>query len=284
MKTFLRRLARRFGLELVHHDSDGVLRVLLEAQAELRLCPDKLLRWDHLLPRIASLGHLRSQLRRHTIDLVIDVGANRGQFALDVRRAGYGGEILSFEPLAAHQSELAQLAAQDGYWKIIPCALGIASAELDLHVYHDDSFSSLHRSNATAQKSFGHMVRLDHVERVPVRTLDAVCAELGIDTQKRVLLKSDTQGHDGDVLRGASRVLEQTQVVLTEANLVPIYDNATRIEELETLLLPRGFVRAGQFPISYNPVSHELMELDCFFARPTSAGASPAHAGSTTSR
>ncbi len=50
------------------------------------------------------------------IDLVIDVGVNRGQFGLEIRRAGYGGRIVSIEPLIEPHRHLSRLAANDGRW------------------------------------------------------------------------------------------------------------------------------------------------------------------------
>ncbi|QYM80495.1 FkbM family methyltransferase [Horticoccus luteus] len=270
MKRFLRLLARRFGYEFLHRTDDAVLQSLLDAYNDLRLSPRDLLRWDHRLAHLASLSHLRSQLHLHAIDLLIDVGANRGQFALDARRAGYTGEMLSFEPLAAHQAHLSNLAARDGRWRIFPCGLGATAAELDLHVYHDDTFSSVLTVNPSAQNNFGHLVALERVERISIRTLDEILAEREIGPARRIFLKTDTQGYDADVLAGAADTLRQTLAVLTEATVAPLYDGSSRLEEINALLLPLGFARAGLFPIGYAPETHTLIELDCFFCRPAS--------------
>ena len=263
-------MARRFGYEILHHTDDPVLQSLHAAYNELRLNPDNLLRWDHALPHIASLGHLRSLLRLHCIDLVIDVGANRGQFALDVRRAGYTGEIISFEPLRAHQAQLTHLAEMDGRWKIVPCGLGSSNTEVDLNVYQDDTFSSVLAVNASARRNFGQLVALEHVERIAVRRLDEVCAELAIATSRKIFLKTDTQGYDAAVLAGATHTLRQTLAVLTEAAVAPLYDGASRLDDINSLLMTLGFERAGLFPIGYAPQTHTLIELDCFYTRPIS--------------
>ena len=41
-------------------------------------------------------------LRAFDIDLVIDIGANEGQFANVLRAGGYLGRIVFFEPLSYH--------------------------------------------------------------------------------------------------------------------------------------------------------------------------------------
>ena len=272
MKTLARSLIRRTGFELLRRSDDPILRSLLDTHNDLRLHPGDLTHWSRVLPRLASLSHLRESLRAGAFDLLLDVGANRGQFALDARRVGYTGEIISFEPLSAHQAGLRALAESDGRWRIFPIALGGAAAELALNVYRDDTFSSLHAVNVSASQNFGSLVALDHVERVPVRTLDDVVAELALPPSCRIFLKTDTQGHDGAVLAGATRTLQQVHVVLTEATVAPLYDGASTLEEINARLLPLGFVRSGIFPIGYSPGTLKLLELDCFFVRPETAG------------
>lgn len=159
---------------------------------------------------------------------------------------------------------------RDGRWRIFSCGLGVTAAELDLHVYHDDTFSSVLTVNASAQNNFGHLVALQRVERISIRTLDEILAELEIGPARRIFLKTDTQGYDAAVLAGATDTLRQTLAVLTEATVAPLYDGSSRLEEINALLLPLGFARAGLFPIGYAPETHTLIELDCFFCRPAS--------------
>ena len=60
----------------------------------------------------AGARHARL-LRSKAINLIFDVGANAGQYAQEVRREGYGGNIVSFEPLPEAFSTLARLSARD---------------------------------------------------------------------------------------------------------------------------------------------------------------------------
>jgi hypothetical protein len=41
---------------------------------------------------------LKQVLDKGEVNCVLDVGANRGQFASILRKIGYGGQIISFEP------------------------------------------------------------------------------------------------------------------------------------------------------------------------------------------
>jgi len=63
------------------------------------------------------------QLESRQVNVVLDVGANSGQYATDLRRAAYKGRIVSFEPLSGPFSLLERSAARDPLWNCRQCAL-----------------------------------------------------------------------------------------------------------------------------------------------------------------
>lgn len=266
MKQFIRGLLRRGGFELLHHTDDPVLAEMRRLHESLRLQPDPL-HWDDILPQPAAQAHLRNLVQLHRIDLVLDVGANRGQFARHVRRLGFQGRIVSFEPQSSLQGQLKAEASRDPDWMIVPCALGATAGTLRLQVFRNDTFSSLHPMNALGRERFAELVAEEKTEQVAIRTLDEVWPEISGGGPHRVLLKTDTQGHDLAVLQGATEVLGRTQAILTEAAMQPIYDDAPLYAELAAWLAARGFVPSGLFPIAHRREDLALIELDAFFTR-----------------
>jgi FkbM family methyltransferase len=267
MKELIRRFIRHLGFEVLHHSSDPILAELRDLHECLRLDMGATVRWDDVLPQPAAHASLCHLLQLHRIDLLLDVGANNGQFARLARRLGYTGEIVSFEPQSCHHRELLASAGVDGNWRVMTMALGDEEAELELHVYEDDSFSSLHRVNAAGVSRFDTLVRENRVERVRVSTLDSLWQEIAGTTARRVMLKTDTQGHDLCVLEGASDALRSTYAVVTEAALLPIYAGAPLYGEVAAWLAERGFVPSGLFPISHRQVDSALIEMDAYFTK-----------------
>ena len=50
------------------------------------------------------------------VNLVFDIGANKGQFCKEIRRNGYHGDVISFEPLTSARSELLKASRHDDRW------------------------------------------------------------------------------------------------------------------------------------------------------------------------
>ena len=72
--------------------------------------------------RYQEVLYLTKLLRRMSINCVIDVGANKGQFASELRAAGYRGHICSFEPVPLTFSELGARFRGDPRWDGYRCS------------------------------------------------------------------------------------------------------------------------------------------------------------------
>ena len=177
------------------------------------------------------------------VELVLDVGAFRGTYARELRRSGYTGRIVSFEPLQGSFRDLLAASARDDEWECLRLAIGDVEGEMDLHVSENLVSSSalpmLERHLQAAPQS-----RYVGRERVPQRRLDSVLADLpGGD---EVLgIKADVQGYEDRVLAGAEEALERTRFVELELSLVPLYESGPLLCEMVGLLESRGFTLAA---------------------------------------
>src|SRR5450830_683787 len=63
-------------------------------------------------------------LREHRVGVLIDGGANTGQWEMAIRGNGYRGRIISFEPVAEPFAALSDTSASDPLWRCVQAALG----------------------------------------------------------------------------------------------------------------------------------------------------------------
>jgi FkbM family methyltransferase len=208
----------------------------------------------------------RALFARHGVDLVVDVGANSGQFGTALRR-GYLGDLISFEPATAPFEQLRRTAAADPRWRIERCGLGAEAGELELNVSATSVFNSFLPVSEYAAAQFGAQARTQGVERVPVRRLDAAVRAAFPDVERRtVFLKIDTQGFDLQVFAGATALLPRVVGLLSEVSVAPLYDGMpTWLESLDRYQRA-GFRLGGLFPVVSDPLGRPV-EYDCLMVR-----------------
>jgi len=89
------------------------------------------------------MPHLHMLLPARCIDTVIDVGANVGQFAAQVRSLSRDVHIHSIEPNPIVYTKLAARAAGDNRWATHECALGRTTGKESLNVFFLKRFQFL---------------------------------------------------------------------------------------------------------------------------------------------
>ena len=176
-------------------------------------------------PRAAS-ARLKQLFDLHDINLVLDVGANVGQYAGEMRGMGYTGRIVSFEPVGVCHEELTKSAASDDAWTIAPrMAVGDSDGEAAINVSNKTDMSSIlpmRDETLTALPKSGYVA----TEKVPLRRLDGVFGDYAAAGDKPYL-KIDTQGFERAVLDGAAGVMDRITGVQLEMSLIELYESET---------------------------------------------------------
>ncbi|SRR5579871_596238 len=201
-------------------------------------------------------------IRSRNIDLVVDVGANTGQYAARLRGEGYAGWIVSAEPVSTVYAALAARAAGDARWKTMNLAFGEKEGSADINVSEASVLSSIRRQ-LPAAAAFNSEARVIRHERVRVARLDAVFPELPTG---RAFLKIDTQGYEQQVLIGASGCLSRFMGVQMELPIVHLYEGTWQFHEAIAYMCDRGFEISNIVPVNYDRAdSVSLVEVDCVF-------------------
>jgi len=214
-------------------------------------------------------------LNRFKINIVFDVGANVGQYATRLRREGYAGQILSYEPFAQAFEVLSERARADPHWQCLPKALGREPGLGTINVAENSQLNSLLPAGDAAIDA----IRFNRQETVSVSTLkDEI--ELHTRASDHLFVKCDTQGFEKDVLDGAGESIGRIHVLHLELSLREQYKGETLFDEMVPYLRHRGFDIVAIDTASTDLDTDLLTQVDVLLINEEAAAAHPA-AGST---
>lgn len=218
-------------------------------------------------PSIES--HLQMLFRNMSIDVVLDVGANTGGFGKMLRKGGYQGHIVSFEPVKRSYDVLNMHAKNDRLWTVLNYALGAEQSELTINVPKADDFSSFLDVTTSAKEIWSDVFTSVDKETVQVECLDDVFPGIEEDLAgcHNIFLKMDTQGYDLEVLKGAREVIKRIRGLQSEISMIPIYQGMPDYIESLTLFRQKGFELTGLYPVSRNKDNLLVVEMDCVMRR-----------------
>jgi FkbM family methyltransferase len=213
------------------------------------------------LKAISERQTLSELLSKHRIDCVIDVGANEGQYARLLRRLGFTGLILSFEPNADVFRVMQTTFAKDHAWQGFNCALGSSEKELDFNVFEHSQISSFLPGSELVHSKIVRTVK------VPVRRLDVFLPQILPDWGKRrIFVKCDTQGFDLEVIRGAEGTLPRVYGMQSELAVQSLYNGMPRYLEALSFYESLGFVLIDLW-LNNRTASGDVLEYDCLMRR-----------------
>lgn len=226
------------------------------------------LRWGTLLPLQPVNGYLewtsiRDVLREYAVDCVLDVGANTGQYARNLRRIGYQGHICSFEPVDDAFASLSASFRNDPRWFGFNYALGSENTQMTLNIAVEhtamSSLLSPKDANWTLRQAVVDVYRLDSVYKEVIRTTGL--------RHPSVFLKMDTQGYDLEVVSGAADCIDQIKGIQSEVSVTPVYAGMPHYLEAISVYEGLGFRLHSLNEISRHPDTKVIMEMNCVMMR-----------------
>jgi FkbM family methyltransferase len=214
------------------------------------------------VPRTTFMG-----LRRFPINTIVDVGANRGQFAEEALAFFPHAHIISFEPQPSVFEALTRRAAtRSGHITPVNVALGDTEGTTRMQVHVDwDYSSSLLATTSLAHKLYPYQREQTTVD-VRVTTLDHFFQQSELHLKPEILVKIDAQGYDDRVIRGGQAIFRQARACIVEINLDHLYEQQGSFKEIFELLDGFGYTYVGNLDQTYATDGHVVF-IDGVFIR-----------------
>ena len=230
------------------------------------------------LAAILKLPYYRARMFRHGVAAgvehapvlngldcrtVVDIGANRGQFALVTRHCQPLARVFSFEPLHAAAATFRAVFADDDRVTLHEVAIGPVPGNATIHISRRDDSSSLLPITATQVALFpGTAEVATAIVRVaPLREFIPAAK-----IEAPALLKVDVQGYELQALRGCEDLLNRFAYVYAECSFMELYAGQALADEVIAWLRERGFKLRGVHNMDYDRGGRAI-QADFLFAR-----------------
>lgn len=214
-------------------------------------------------PRHSLLG-----LRNLPIKTIIDVGANKGQFAKYIKPLFPEAHLYCFEPLPEPFKELKQWEEKYRNEKVTAFNLALGDNEGTLEIYnhveHNPSSSFLKTSKIC--ESLYPFTKKQVSIPVKMITLDKWIRSLSDPLGPEILIKLDVQGYENRVIQGGGRTFSNAKACILEICLDQLYEDQATFKDISFLLYDFRYHYVGNFNQVYADDGH-VIYIDALFVK-----------------
>jgi FkbM family methyltransferase len=210
---------------------------------------------------------VKEVLKLTGVKIVLDVGANTGQWGDLVFETGFDGKLISFEAIpSVHTALVAHAKRRGGSWEVAPCAaLGSERGHVEFNISANTLSSSVLSMRREHEEAAPRSTYVDK-QTVAVERLDELAPPL-LPPEGHLMIKIDTQGYELHVLKGASGLLHRVVAMQLELSLVPLYEGAPTFLEMVSYMQSIGFGIFNIVPVFKDYRTGRVLQVDGYFVR-----------------
>jgi len=205
-----------------------------------------------------------SYFKTFNFQTILDIGANVGQFAKEIRGRIPNTQIYSFEPIKECFEKLEQNMKSDSNFRAYNFALGDKSEDVEMHKSAYSPSSSILKMSETHKNLFPH-TKEHTTEKIKIKRLDDIAKDLNLE--KEIMIKADVQGFEDKVIAGGIETFKKAKAVLIENSFVKLYDGQPLFDDIYMKLKSLGFEYKGSLQKKVDRYTGKIISEDSLFIR-----------------
>jgi len=205
-----------------------------------------------------------SWLANEGIKTVLDIGANKGQFAMRIHKLLPDAEIFCFEPLSDCYEALKKQTKHNAKFRCFNYALGNEDGkQIIYHNEYSDSSSILPMEQLHIEAfPFTKNSKQEYIE---IHKLDSISNSLKLN--KNILIKIDVQGFEYQVIMGGAKTLNDASILIIETCFEPLYKGQMIFDDIYSIIRKSGFSFKGIEEAFQNPLNGSILYCDSIFRK-----------------
>jgi len=214
-----------------------------------------------LLYGVAAAVEHRGVLRSIKPEFIVDIGANKGQFALVAAAIHPSVPLIAFEPLSEPSATFRRVFGDEPHVRLHQFAIGPGPRKANMNVSGRADSSSLLPIGKAQAEHFKGTAAVGN-EEVDVAPLSEFIQPSMLP--RNALLKIDVQGYELETLKACEPLLSQFRWVYVELSFVEFYTGQALAHEVITHLARLGFRIGGLYNVILSKEGKSI-QCDCLF-------------------
>jgi len=193
---------------------------------------------------------------------IIDIGANRGQFAVRFRVLFPEAIIYSFEPIPEVYAQLSKRFEFDTKFKAFNLGLGNQTGTIDFFQNEFSDSSSALPMKSLHKENFPNTAKEKQIQ-IQVECLDEVMKSISLSNS--LLVKIDVQGFEEMVILGGEKTIKSASVVIVEVSFYELYEDQVYFNTIYEQMQKLGFSYRGNYGQLLSPIDGRVLQADAIF-------------------
>ena len=215
--------------------------------------------------KVKRCKHDNEWIMEQDYDVLLDVGASIGKFSIDFLKINPDLIVYAFEPIPESYAILKNTLKAFKNIHYFNTAVGNEDGNIGFNLSSHHTSSSVLKMSETHKTAFPESSGVN-ITQVKISKLDSLI-DVSELKEKRALLKIDVQGYEFEVLNGATEVLKEVDILITELSFIELYKGQKLFDEVYRKLFGSGFTFIGNLSQIYDPHSGKVLQSNAIFRK-----------------